>query len=136
MGKETHLNPILSNPQKRYKEPQQRKVCSDKLHDIKIPVSETVDTILRREARRYWNGSKTSLGTEIVLFGLQQIFVYPDVTYKDSPFTVHCKVDQEVYQKLGDLATEWKCSVRKAAHRVFMESFKKKQLGGIIDGEI
>jgi len=136
MGKETHLNPILSNPQKRYKEPQQRKVRSDKLHDIKIPVSETVDTILRREARRYWNGSKTSLGTEIVLFGLQQIFVYPDVTYKDSPFTVHCKVDQEVYQKLGDLATEWKCSVRKAAHRVFMESFKKKQLGGITDGEI
>jgi hypothetical protein len=136
MGKETHLNPILSNPQKRYMEPKQRKVRSDKLHDIKIPVSETVDTILRREARRYWNGSKTSLGTEIVLFGLQQIFVYPDVTYKDSPFTVHCKVDQEVYQKLGDLATGWKCSVRKAAHRVFMESFKKKQLGGITDGEI
>ncbi|MEH7375681.1 hypothetical protein [Neobacillus drentensis] len=136
MGKETHLNPILSIPQNRYREPQTRKVRSDKLHDIKIPVNETIDTILRREARRNWNGSKTSLGTEILMFGLQQVFVYPDVTYKDSPFIVHCKVDHEVYQKLGDLATEWKCSVRKAAHRVFMEAIKKKQLGGITDGEI
>lgn len=136
MGKETHLNPILSTPQKRYEKPQQRKIRSDKLHDIKIPVTETVDTIMRRESRRYWNGSKTSLGTEILMFGLQQVLVYPDVTYKDSPFTVHCKVDHEVYQKIGDLAAEWKCSARKAAHRVFMEAFKKKQLGGITNGEI
>lgn len=136
MGNDKHLNPILTNPRKKKDEPQQRKIRSDKLHDIKIPVSETIDTIMRRESRRFWNGSKTALGTEILMFGLQQVFVYPDVTYKNSAFTVHCKVDHEVFRKIGDLAAEWKCSVRKAAHRVFMEALKKKQLGGITDGEI
>lgn len=135
MGKEKHLNPVLGQSKRRM-ELQPRKVRSDKLHDIKIPVSENMDTLIRRESHRFWNGSKSALGTEILMFGLDQVFVYPDVTYKDGPFTVHCKVDHEVYQRLGDLAADWKCSVRKAAHRVFIEAFKKKQLGGITDGEI
>ncbi|MCM2534544.1 hypothetical protein NDK43_22100 [Neobacillus pocheonensis] len=62
MGKETHLNPVLSTPQKRYEEPTKRKIRSDKLHDIKIPVTESLDTLLRRESRRFWNGSKTAMG--------------------------------------------------------------------------
>ncbi|MCM2534545.1 hypothetical protein NDK43_22105 [Neobacillus pocheonensis] len=70
------------------------------------------------------------------MFGLNQIFVYPDVMYKDLPYTVHCKVDHETYQKIGEYADKWKCSVRKAAHRIFIESYKKKQLWGITDGEI
>jgi hypothetical protein len=136
MGKELNLNPILNNPKKKREEPQQRKIRSDKLHDIKIPVSEQMDTIIRRESRRFWNGSKTALGTEILLYGMQNIFIYPDVTYQDSPYTVHCKVDHEVYQKLGHLSDEWKCSIRKAAHRIFMEAIKKKQLGGITNGDV
>jgi hypothetical protein len=70
------------------------------------------------------------------MFGLQQVIVYPYVIYKDSTYTVHCKVNHDVFQKLGNLATEWKCSIRKAAHRVFMEAIKNKQHGGITDGEI
>lgn len=136
MGKESHLNPVLSTPQKRYEEPQKRKVRSDKLHDIKIPVTESMDSVLRRESRRFWNGSKTALGTEILTYGLNLIFVYPDVTYKDLPDTVHCKVDHETYQKIGEYADKWKYSVRKAAHRIFIEAYKKKQFGGITDGEI
>ena len=95
-----------------------------------------MDTILRRESRHFWNGSKTALGTEILMFGMQNIIIYPDVTYSDSPYTVHAKVNHETYQQLGDLAARWKCSARKAAHRVFMEAFKKKQLGGVTDGEV
>ncbi|MGE7609836.1 hypothetical protein ACQKML_25020 [Peribacillus frigoritolerans] len=136
MGKVKHLNPVLSSSNKKTIEPQKRKVRSDKLHDIKIPVDEPMDMILRRESRRYWNGSKTAFGTEILLFGLEQVLVYPDVTYTDQPYTVHCKVDHETYQRIGDYAAGWKCSVRKAAHRIFIEAYKKRQLGGITDGEI
>lgn len=136
MRKEKHLNPVLSTPRKKSEQPQQRKVRSDKLHDIKIPVNEAIDHKLRIESRRSWNGSKTALGTDILLFGLEQVFVYPEVTYKDGPYTVHCKVDHDIYQQIGSLAAEWKCSVRKAAHRVFIEAYKKMQLGGYNDGEI
>ena len=130
------MNPVLSTSQKKYQEPQKRKVRSDKLHDIKIPVTDTVDMILRRESHRYWNRSKTSLGTEILIFGLEQVLLYPDVTYKDLLYTVHCKVNHETYQKIGDYATAWKCSIQKVAHRIFMEAYKKRQLGGVTDGEI
>ena len=136
MGKEKHLNPILSTPKKSYQESKKRKIRSDKLHDIKIPITEHIDLTLRLESNRYWNGSKTALGTEILMFGLEQIIVYPDVTYKDQPYTVHCKVDHDTYQKLGNYAAKWKCSVRKAAHRIFIEAYKKKQFGGVTNAEI
>lgn len=135
MEKKRTLNPSIAVPKKN-SSPHQRKIRFDKLHDIKIPIKEPVDALLRRESRRYWNGSKTALGTDILIFGIEQIFVYPDVTYQESPFTVHCKVNHETYQKIGHYATEWKCSVRKAAHRIFIEAYKKKQIGGIINGEI
>ena len=136
MRKGHHLNPVLLPALKKEQIPQTRKVRSDKLHDIKIPVTEHSDMILRRESQKYWNGSKTALGTDILLFGLENIFVYPDVSYQEQPYTVHCKVDHESYQKLGEYAAAWKCSVRKAAHRIFLEACKKKQIGGIRNEEI
>ncbi|MFJ7747465.1 hypothetical protein [Peribacillus sp. NPDC097295] len=136
MRKDKHLNPVLNKKKKEGQEQQKRKVRTDKLHDIKIPVTDSMDFFIRRESRRHWNGSKTALGTEILLFGLDQVFVYPDVTYNDLPNTIHCKVDHEVFQKIGEYAADWRCSIRKAAHRIFVEAYKKKQLGGISDGEI
>ena len=136
MGKEQHLNPILSTPRKRYQEPKKRKIRSDKLHDIKIPITESVDLALRRESYRDWGGSKTALGTELLLFGLKEIVVYPEVSYKDKPFSVHCKVDQETYEEIGMWAAKWRVSARRAAHRIFCEAFKKKQLGGVTDEAI
>ena len=62
-----HLNPVLLPSLKKIQTPQKRKVRSDKLHDIKIPVTENIDLTLRRESRRYWNGSKTAIGTDILL---------------------------------------------------------------------
>ncbi len=136
MRKDNHLNPVLHQSKKNHQDSQKRKVRTDKLHDIKIPVSDLTDLTIRRESRKHWNGSKTALGTEILLFGLHYLFVYPDVTYNDLPHTIHCKVDHETFQKIGEYAAEWKCSIRKAAHRIFVEAYKKKQLGGISDGEI
>lgn len=136
MRKETHLNPVLHKSKKHHLDSPKRKVRTDKLHDIKIPVSELTDFTIRRESRKQWNGSKTALGTEILLYGLNNLFVYPDVTYNDLPHTIHCKVDHETFKKIGEYAADWKCSIRKAAHRIFIEAYKKKQLGGISDGEI
>ncbi|MGE6379528.1 hypothetical protein [Peribacillus muralis] len=136
MGNSKHLNPSLLPNKKLPEEFKERKNRSDKLHDIKIPINEPTDALLRRESRRYWDGSKTALGTEILTFGLEQMFIYPDVTYQDEPFTVHCKVNHDKYQMIGNHAAAWKCSVRKAAHRIFMEALKKRQMGGVSDGEI
>jgi hypothetical protein len=137
MGKKNHINPILLPSQRKKNEQVTRKVRKDKLHDIKIPITETMDMILRREARKYWDGSKTSVGTDLITFGMEQMFIFPEVNYQDRPHTCHVKVDHEMYQRIGQLADKWKCrSIRQAAHRIFMEAFKKKQLGGIWDEEI
>ncbi|MFD4931851.1 hypothetical protein ABEY41_03910 [Peribacillus butanolivorans] len=136
MRRDKPLNPSLSPNKKRNPEPQKRKVRTDKLHDIKIPVSEITNTIVLRESRKHWYGSKTKTSTELLLYGLENLFVFPDVTYIDHPSTVHCKVDHETFRKIGEYGIEWNCSTRQAAHRIFMEALKKKQLGGITDGEI
>jgi hypothetical protein len=137
MGKSNYLNPSLTSSRKVNSGFAPRKVRKDKLHDIKIPVTEEMDLIIRREARKFWGGSKTSLGTELLVFGLENVFVYPEIPYQDSPFTVHVKVDHDTYQKIGTHADKWRYrSIRMAAHRIFMEAYKKKQLGGIVNEEI
>lgn len=134
MGEGMNLNPIVAagkkkKPSSHSQEP--RKVNRNKKHDIKIPVHEKLEAVIRREALRKWNGSKTTISTDIFLFGLQNIHVYPEVKYQDGPITVHVKVEHEVYMKLGEYAAVWRCSMRQAAHRIFMEAIKKRQLGGI-----
>lgn len=131
MEKGSYINPILSPNKKNTSG--ERKIRSDKLHDIKIPVTEQIDYVIRRNAKLSWNGSKTSLGTDLVLFALDNLFVYPDVTYKDGPHIVHIKVNHDTYQIIGEYASEWKCSIRKAAHRIFIAAYHKMQLGGIGD---
>lgn len=81
-------------------------------------------------------GSKTAIGTEILKYGLETIFIYPAVEYKQEERTVHFKVDQATFLKIADLADILGCTIRKAAHRVFTESLKKKQLGSVTNGEI
>lgn len=138
MGKGNHLNPILS-PQKKSSSSlpsEPRKINKNKKHDIKIPVSEPLESVIRREANKNWGGSKTVVSTELFLFGLEHLHVYPEVNYQDVPFTVHVKIEHDIYEKLGGHASEWRCSMRQAAHRIFMEAVKKKQLGGVVNGEV
>ena len=139
MGKGKYINPILTNT-KNQKEggsvPKPRKVNSNKLHDIKIPVSENLDLAIRREAYKKWDGSKTAISTEVFLYGLYNLFYYPEVIYKDGPTTVHVKIDHDTYMKVGEYASTWKCSIRKAAHRIFIESAKKQQLAGVKENEV
>jgi len=138
VGKNEHLNPILYSSKKKQQPNERkirRKIRKDKLHDIKIPINENIDLTLRRESRKFWNGSKTALGTEIFLYGLNHLFQYPDVDYKDSPMTVHIKVDHATFQRIGEYSTKWRCSIRKATHRIFMEAYLKKY-GGISNEEV
>jgi hypothetical protein len=137
MGKGNYLNPSLTSTRKVNSETAPRKVRKDKLHDIKIPVTEEMDLTIRRESRKHWGGSKTALGTELFIFGLENIFNYPEIPYQDSPFTIHVKVDHDTYQTIGTYADKWRYrSIRMAAHRIFIEACKKKQLGGIANEEI
>ena len=138
MGEGRYINPIITDRGRKVSGQQQgaRKVNSNKLHDIKVPVTLKLDETIRREAYKHWNGSKTAISTELFLFGLNNLFHYPEVIYKDGPVTVHVKINHDTYKRLGDYASIWKCSMRQAAHRVFMEAVKKKQLGGVTDNEI
>lgn len=109
----------------------ERKINKNKKHDIRVPVTASMDSIIREEASRRWGGSKTTVSTELALFALNELFVYPPVEYSDGPLIVHVKVDHEDYIRIGKYAAEWKVSIRQATHRLFMEAFKKKQLGGL-----
>jgi len=132
-----HINPILTSNKKTSSSSASssapRKVNRNKKHDIKIPVNEPLESMIRREALRRLGGSKTSVSTELFMYGLDNLFVYPEVEYRDGPITVHIKIEEPVYQRLAEYATKWKCSMRQAAHRVFMEAVKKRQLGGIVN---
>ena len=133
MGKGTHINPILSSTKKSSSSlpSAPRKVNKNKKHDIRIPVSEELESVLRREAIKYTEGSKTKISTQLFLFGLKYLHHYPAIKYEDGPIIVHVKVEQEVYEELGEYAAEWRLSMRQAAHRIFMEALNKKQLKGI-----
>lgn len=54
MRRDKQINPILSAPPKTDRQMPERKIRADKLHDIKIPVSTVIDSILRRESRKRW----------------------------------------------------------------------------------
>lgn len=133
------INPIFSQSKRSSSSVSSstpRKINKNKKHDIKIPINEHLESILRRESLRRVGGSKTSISTELFMFGLDNLFVYPEIEYRDGPITVHVKIEEPVYQRLADFATEWKCSMRQAAHRVFMEAVRKKQLGGVVNEKV
>lgn len=131
MGNSNYLNPtfnregagvaghLLEQPMKNQKK-----------HDIKIPVSEQIESAIRREALSKWNGSKTIVATNLVLYGMDNLSHYPEIEYEDGPYCLHVKLEHDLYMRLGELATEWKVSMRKAAHRVFIEAAKKEQIIG------
>ena len=106
------------------------KKTNKKKHDIKIPVNDEVEAIIRREAINCFSGSKTVIATQLVLFGMDHLMHFPEVPYEDGPFCLHVKLEHEQYVRLGVYATSWNVSMRKAAHRVFIAAAKKKQLVG------
>ena len=115
-----YLNPGLNeikNP-KEVKRPSPRK-----LHDIKIPLPEQIDYMLRLHSRKGFSGSKTALGTHLFLQGLHCIVEYRDFPYDDESIMTHLKISQEDYERLSVYSSDWKVSQRRAAHRIFMNAY-------------
>lgn len=115
-----YLNPGLNeikNP-KEVKRPSPRK-----LHDIKIPLPEQIDYMLRLHSRKSFSGSKTALGTHLFLQGLHHIVEYRDFPYDDESIMTHLKISQEDYERLSVYSSDWKVSQRRAAHRIFMNAY-------------
>jgi len=118
-----YLNPMLNE----LESPKERKrACPRKKHDIKIPLPEQVDYMLRLHARKGFGGSKTALGTHLFLEGLNHIGIYQDFRYADDSIMTHIKILQEDYERLSVYSAEWRISQRRAAHRIFMNAYIRK----------
>ena len=121
--KHKYLNPMLNEIKspKKITKPSLRK-----LHDIKIPLPEQIDYMLRLHSRKGFNGSKTALGTHLFLKGLDYVFEYQEFPYGDESIMTHLKISQTDYERLSIYSSEWKVSQRKAAHRIFMNAYLKE----------
>lgn len=115
-----YLNPIL-NENQRPKEI--KKACTRKKHDIKIPLPEQIDYMLRLHSRKGFGGSKTAYGTHLFLQGLDHMSEYEVFPYDDESIMTHLKITQETYERLSVYSAEWKISQRRAAHRIFMNAY-------------
>lgn len=115
-----YLNPSLNEMKspKEVKRPSPRK-----LHDVKIPLPEQIDYMLRLHSRKGFSGSKTALGTHLFLQGLHHIVEYRDFPYDDERIMTHLKISQEDYERLSVYSSEWKVSQRRAAHRIFINAY-------------
>ena len=126
--KHTYLNPVLNEINR----PKEVKRASPlKKNDIKIPLSEQIDYMLRLHSRKGFNGSKTALGTHLFLKGLNYMFEYQDYPYEDESIMTHLKISQEEYVRLSVYSSKWKVSQRKAAYRIFMNSYLREFGAGV-----
>ena len=118
-----YLNPMLNEIQR----PKEIKKASPrKLHDIKIPLPEKIDYMLRLHARKGFGGSKTAFGTHLFLEGLNHMTDYRVFSYGDESIMTHLKISQENYERLSVYSSEWKISQRRAAHRIFMNAYIRR----------
>lgn len=118
-----YLNPMLNEIQSPKKI---KKASPRKLHDIKIPLPDQIDYMLRLHARKGFGGSKTAFGTHLFLEGLDHIADYQAFPYGDESIMTHLKISQENYERLSVYSSEWKISQRRAAHRIFMNAYIRR----------
>ena len=115
-----HLNPMLHQKRRSGS----RKVRSDKKHDIKIPVTqEEKEFIIMASIGR--GESETVYCTQLLQSALEQNSNFDEVRYVNHEQTVHVKLGQDFYGMVSYYAASWHCrSIRKAAHRIFMQSLR------------
>ena len=118
-----YLNPMLNEVQ-RPKEV--KRACPNKKHDVKIPLPEQIDYMLRLHSRKGFGGSKTAFGTHLFLEGLDHMSEYQEFHYNDESIMTHLKISQEAYERLSVYSADWKVSQRRAAHRIFMNAYIRR----------
>lgn len=125
------LNSFLTDRREKQKKPlppieQQKR---EKKNDIKIPVSESMDRAIRLNAR---NEGKTI--TEYCTYIMQSAMSwtvqgqFKEVPYKTSPYMVHVSLQDSYYSEVVRLSSQWHCTIREAAHRIFMTGAKVHEI--------
>lgn len=103
-----------------------RKIRSDKKKDVRILLMVETKKYIKKMAYQY-KTYPTILTTDILTEGLHRIKEFDDVEYPiDSEHKVVAKLDKDTFDILIGYSIEWDCSIRKAAHRVFMNILMKE----------
>lgn len=130
----TNLNPILrsnrtptSRPSKAASsnliERSQRQVRSDKIHDLKFPVTPYERSEFRRQAKLK-GMTETKFATALLLRAVNLYRSNPprftELSYSDTKQYLHCKPTEFQYDEIFRISLEWNISVRQAVHRLMI----------------
>ncbi|MFB7141991.1 hypothetical protein ACFCYN_20255 [Gottfriedia sp. NPDC056225] len=103
-----------------------RKERCDKKKDIRILLKPEIKQLIKKLSYQY-NTYPTILTTDILTEALYRIKEFDEVEYPiGSKHLVVAKLDKETFKILQGYCVEWDCSIRKAAHRVFVNSLRKE----------
>ena len=106
------------------KKPAKRKPRSDKIKDVKFPVTPELRAILRQKAKELnvAKRNETISNTRILTEAVYQARLFPDrfpeIVYVDTGQYMHAKPTQAIYDLVEELAFQWNVSIRRAAHRL------------------
>lgn len=129
----TNLNPILRpnrNPASPGKpvnpkpiERSERQVRSDKIHDLKFPVTPAERSEFRRQAKLK-GMTETKFATALLLRAISLFRSAPlrftDLPYTDTKQYLHCKPTEFQYDEIFQISLAWNVSVRQAVHRLMI----------------
>ncbi|OBZ15921.1 hypothetical protein A8L34_28150 [Bacillus sp. FJAT-27264] len=121
-----NLNPIFgqsSKPTEKKNSKPSRKVRSDKIHDVKFPVTPEERSWIRRQARMK-QMTETDFATELLYKAMAQASYkpVPNLTYRDTHQYIHCKPKMFIYDQVFELSLKWNLSVRRTVHRLIINS--------------
>jgi hypothetical protein len=111
-----------------------RRIRSDKKRDIKIPVTkEEKSFIIMASIER--KESETDYCTQLLKSALARNTEFDEVKYQNLEDTVHVKVNAFLEEQIAYYAALWGWgSMRKVAHRIFMQSLRLERGEIIFEG--
>lgn len=115
-----------------------KKSRSDKKKDVKIPITDDMYKQILIVSRKE-GFTPTQFSTRTFSETLLNKSEFPDVEYDSGTGTfIHVKLNLEIYNMLVELSVAWRCSIRKAAHKIFDYALKNdnyvKEYGHLIQG--
>ncbi|PGM51145.1 hypothetical protein [Bacillus sp. AFS053548] len=101
-------------------------ILIDKKKDIRILLKPEIKQLIKKLSFQY-NTYPTILTTDILTEALYRNKEFDEVEYPIvSKHLVVTKLDKETFEILQGYCVEWDCSIRKAAHRVFVNSLRRE----------
>ncbi|MFT9486637.1 MAG: hypothetical protein ACH0QD_04610 [Tepidibacillus sp.] len=119
-----NLNPIFQNEQTNKINPRisKRKTRSDKIHDIKFPITPVIRSEIRRRAKAEGFPNETKYCTHLLIQALKyDKSFFPEIKYTDTKTYIHVKPTEFYYDKIFELKVDWDLrSDRQTVHRLIM----------------